>query len=313
MSTPYNDEEYKREIQTLLSDIYYVPGLSLEGKIRTIRTYTEIILRRILGIPMGKQITLGDYDIIKKLNKKGYTEPFFRNSLKTINRRGSNRTHTQITYPATDAEYMEVEQSLLNLYAYLFYLFFQKHPFGSNQQIMHSFSILPPIIRYITLKELYPKDHANIDVIDKLSLATLKAFSLDEALAWLDQNKETLSRLSSVTEAARQQFIAVFGPEQGNAIADQSDDMYTMCRSKVIQVAASRASGGISYDSFETALKYYREHGVVEGYTDDVKEFNDLMEFVYCGRKEAEEQIAALDESQYLINSITWILPADWE
>ena len=80
---------------------------------------------------------------------------------------------------------------------------------------------------------------------------------------------------------------------------------------KLTEIAELRNNGGISYDSFETALKYYKENGIVEGDTSDVKEFNDLMAFVYIGRKEAEEQIASLDESQYIINSITWVLPPE--
>lgn len=311
MSIPYNDEAYEAVIKIILNDIYYVPGLSLDTKISRLRTYTEIILRRLLGWPMGKELTLGDKNITAELKRKGYTEDIFRHALRTINRRGSNRTHTQITTPATDQEYQNVEQSLLNLYGYLFYVFFRKYPFGSNPDIMSKFSLLTPVIRYIALNELYKKDPLNINVIDKLSLAIMKAFSLERALAWLEENREALSKISSVTDADRKALIGLFGLEQGNQIADMGGDMYSQCRTRVIQVAELRNNGGISYDSFETALKYYKENGIVEGDTSDVKEFNDLMAFVYIGRKEAEEQIASLDESQYIINSITWVLPPE--
>ena len=39
------------------------------------------------------------------------------------------------------------------------------------------------------------------------------------------------------------------------------------------------------YDNFENALNFYREKGHIFGTTDEIKEFNSIMEFVYLGRK----------------------------
>lgn len=309
----FNDQAYADVINEFLHDIYYLPGQSWGTKIQKIRQYTEVILRRLLDYTPTHKLMIGHPRTVGDLNKMGYTEPFFRDALEKIRVSGDDRTHTQVTATATEAEYLEVEESLLKIYAYLFYKYFQQYPFGSNREIMSSFSLLPPIIRYYALNELYAKDPQNLDVIDKLSLAIMKAFSLDEALTWLDERKDALSQTPSVNETGRADLVRQLGPEIGGMLADQAPDMYSLCRDRVISASEERDHGGISYDSFETALKYYREHGVVEGDTPDVKEFNDLMAFVYCGRKEAEEQIATLDEDQYIINSITWILPPDWE
>lgn len=54
------------------------------------------------------------------------------------------------------------------------------------------------------------------------------------------------------------------------------------------------------YDSFETALKGYKEYGHVSGETEDVK----LMGFVFMGRREEEPFVEKLNEKEYLLNNI---------
>ena len=48
-------------------------------------------------------------------------------------------------------------------------------------EVIHHFSLLPPIIRYLTLEYLHNKYPENTMIIDKLSLAILKAFDKEHA------------------------------------------------------------------------------------------------------------------------------------
>lgn len=85
-------------------------------------------------------------------------------SIEKIQRIGNESTHTQNTLSVTDEEFQEAVSSLLNLYSYLFVEYFEKYEFGSNPEVMSAFSILPPIIRYITLKHLYEKYPDNLSL-----------------------------------------------------------------------------------------------------------------------------------------------------
>lgn len=135
---------------------------SYDAKIAKIRQYTEIILRRLLEYPCDKNIEIGNTRTTEKLDKKGYVEEFFRSSLEVIRKLGNERTHTKYRKLANEEEYREVEDSLLNIYAYLYYRFFLKYEFGSNSQIVSHFSLLPPIIREKTLEALFKKDSSTV-------------------------------------------------------------------------------------------------------------------------------------------------------
>lgn len=60
--------------------------------------------------------------------------------------------------------------------------------------------MFPPIIRYKVLVFLYKKRPDNISVIDKLVLATVKTFNVDEATEWVEREKNLLIKMGTVTE-----------------------------------------------------------------------------------------------------------------
>ena len=91
----YNDAEYRSLIEMIFHDSYYA-DVYFDTKIEKIRQYTEIIIRRLLRYDPDKLLTLGHENTIRQLDNKGFTEPFFRNSLDKINSYGSDRTHTQV-------------------------------------------------------------------------------------------------------------------------------------------------------------------------------------------------------------------------
>ena len=70
-------------------------------------------------------------------------------------------------------------------------------------EIVSYFSILPSIIRYITLKYLNDKYPENILIIDKLSLAILMVFDKEQAINWIEERKGHLTSISSVSEKAK--------------------------------------------------------------------------------------------------------------
>lgn len=226
--------------------------------------------------------------------------------MKTICRKGNDRSHTKVRKVATEEEYNKVVESLFNLYGYLFYEFFKQHRFGSNREIMSVFSLLPPIVRYITLKGLYEIDSENSDVIDKYAMATLKAINKSTALEWIEINKNKFIEMSSMTENGKKDVVAQLGSELGRIVIDSAPDMYHLCLQRIEQVDMSM-KGKILYDTFETALRGYKEYGHVDGDTEEMAEFNHLMEFVFMGRKEQEYKISTELADDLLIEKVTWL------
>lgn len=299
----YNNEAYREMVNEFLNEIYYVEGMSYGTKIEKIRQYTEIIIRRLLKYDQEEQLTLGNRNIKKQLRASGYTEQWFITALKNICKKGNLRSHTQMRKIAEVEEYNEVENSLFDLYGYLFYDFFKRYRFGTNKEIVTVFSYLPPIVRYTALQGLFERDGNNLDVIDKFALAILKAKDRGKAEEWLELNKNKFVAMSSVDEAGKQDIINQVGPELGEIIISSAPNMYDLCCERVKKVD-SALEGKILYDSFETALSGYREFGHVTGETEEVKEFNQLMEFVFMGRKEQEKKIKNTVKSISLLDSL---------
>lgn len=208
------------------------------------------------------------------------------NSIETIRKIGNSSTHTTNIKEVTKEEFDTVVESLLNLYAYLLIDYFERHPFGSNPAVMSSFSILPPIIRYITLEQLYEQNPDNIDVIDKLSLATLKAFDQVKAIDWVNSKREKLILMNSTTDEFRQGIIEIFGEEIADSIlCSTTTNMYESCMKKIYSVSELIETKGLLYHDFESAISSYKESGILRGNNPEIQEFNSIMEFLYLGRR----------------------------
>ena len=310
----YNNEEYKNLITEFFGEIFYLPGLSYGTKVQKLRQYTEIILRRLLNYRCDKNIELGNEYTLDNLDRAGFTEPLFRDSLEKIRATGNERTHTKYRHIATEAEYQEILDNVFNIYGYLFYKYFKKWPFGNNKAIMSAFSCLPPIIRHIALSALYDDDPQNPDIVDKLVLAKLKAFDKETADAWIEEHKDSLLGMSvSPNSDFLKQLIAAVGEEAAVALAaTMPHSMYDACKEKIQTVDTALKSKPL-YSDFESAKSYYEQYGIVEGTSQEVAEFNDLMEFVYIGRRKNEIEIAAIPEDNYIISQIVVIPPELWE
>lgn len=280
----YTDEAYKEAIAVVVSDIHY-SNASYTSKIANIRRYSEIIIRRLLGYDSDKQLTLGHHVTQDKLRKKGFTEKLITDAIAFINEEGSDRTHTQVIPVATKEEYENAISSLFDLYAYLFVDYFKRNPFGSNPDIMRAFSILPAEIRHTALLCLYELYPDNIDIVDKLVLAMVKARGLEATQTWLEEHKEQLELLSpEFSSKDYMELIEKHGVVIASTIAaEMPRNMYDVSRKKARIIGASYVP---LYTTMEEALSYYNTSGIVPASTDAANEFNDLMRFIYLGRKE---------------------------
>lgn len=146
--------------------------------------------------------------------------------------------------------------------------------------------MLPPIIRYKVLSFLYKKYSDNISVIDKLVLATVKAFSVDEATEWVEREKNALIKMGTVTEKAFNEIAEKEGIEFAELIRNNSPaNMYILCKMKISEVGDMVNSRGVLYSDFESALPHYKSRGILIGDDLETTEFNDIMNFLYMGRK----------------------------
>lgn len=285
--TKFNNEVYEALVNDLINDAFYLEGASRRGTIAKIRQYAEVIVRRILNIPKADKVTLGNKKIISRIEKKN--NPILLNAIKTINKMGSKCTHTQFTQEITEEDVKTVIDSLFNLYAYLLIDYFEKYEFGTNLEVVHQFSILPPIIRHLTLEYLYSKYPENIMIIDKLSLALLKSLNKEAAIKWIEERKEKLKVTPSITKNAEKDIIEKYGEEVAKTIISTAPNMYDLCTERINLVADDISKNGKLYNNFESAIDYYRESGTISGESSDIKEFNSIMEFLYLGRKSKNE------------------------
>lgn len=249
----FNNQAYESLLNDLMHGAFYADNNN-RIKISSIRSCAEVVIRRILGILPKDRMTLGCKTVQDKVNE--INNPFLSKALEIIRQIGNDATHTQDLSEKTEDDVKQVVNALFDLYAYLFIQFFIKYSFGSTPRILTQFSLLPPIIRYKALTELHTQDPENLDIIDKLALATLKAKHEEDAIEWVNSNADRFNA-----------------------------DMYNSLIEKIKLV--SKAQNKPVYLDFESALPHYKNHGKLIENTQENIEFNSIMEFVYLGRKES--------------------------
>lgn len=65
--------------------------------------------------------------------------------------------------------------------------------------------------------------------------------------------------------------------------------MYILCKRKISEVGELVNSNGVLYSDFESALPYYEKNGILTGTDPETTEFNDIMNFLYMGRKKLKK------------------------
>ena len=158
----FSNEDYEALAKDIIKDSFYADN-SYSGKIASERRCAELILRKVLDLPETKKVTLGSPDIIKKIKKLPH-HTFLEKAICGVKPKGDTNSHTGTTITATKEDYENVTESLLDMFAYLPIRYFDKYLFGSRNDVMMAFSLLPPIIRFKVLEYLYSLDPLNISV-----------------------------------------------------------------------------------------------------------------------------------------------------
>lgn len=299
----FNNFEYQCLVTDLIGDAFYTET-SFRGKISIIRQYAEVIVRKILDIEPSKQLTLGQKEVrnkIKSLPNHEYLEA----AIDVIRDKGNLSTHTQYLDNLSLEDFENIIDSLFNMLSFPLINYFEKYKFGSRNDVMFSFSLLPPIIRYKVLMFLYQKDPNNISVIDKLVLSIMKAFNVSEASKWVEEKKDTLIKAKSISEEVFAEISKKQGTEIALAILNSAPNMYQLCREKISQVGNVIESKGRLYSDFESALPYYKARGIITYDDSEGKEFNDIMDFLYLGRKEKLQEISGESNPYIVMNFIS--------
>ena len=287
----FNNHEYTTLVTDLIGDVFYT-DTSYRGKISTIRQYAEVVVRKILDLEPDKKIMLGQNDIKRRIQALP-NHIFLETAIKNIKDKGNDSTHTEYIENVSKEEFDCIVDSLLDILSFLLIEYFEKYQFGSRNDILTSFSLLPPIIRYKVLDFLNRKYPDNVAVIDKLVLSMMKAFSVEKAKIWVKENKASLTQLATITPKVYNEMIQNLGVEIALVVsATNPPNMYESCMRKIAQLEDT-INKGVVYSDFESALPYYRENGPILDNTLEAKEFNDIMEFLYLGRKEAIKEFSS--------------------
>lgn len=99
--------------------------------------------------------------------------------------------------------------------------------------------------------------------------------------------------MGTVTEKAFYEIAEKEGIEFAKIIRNSSSvNMYLLCKMKISQVGGVVNSRGVLYSNFESNLPYYKSRGILTRDDLETKEFNDIMNFLYLGRKEKIKEIS---------------------
>lgn len=285
----YSDELYHDAMVAVVGDIVY-SNASCDSKIGRIRKLTEYIVRRLTKYNPNSNLELGDDRTIAALRRVGVTEDFFWDAYKIIRNNGNDANHSKVTELPDEEDLERVKKASLITYAYLFFDYFKKYPFGSNPQVMSSFSLLPPFMRLTVLRELLWADQSNIHVIDKLRLALVKTLGADGALQFIENEKEFLMAHSMPYSSDDMKMkILLYGMENITTVMQEMQESIYDYFLREIPKVKLLGEIQLPYTTFEEAKKYYLENGVIEGDTLEITEFNSLMKFRYTGIRITEE------------------------
>ncbi|WP_288863709.1 hypothetical protein [uncultured Megasphaera sp.] len=300
----FDNEKYQILAKDLMGDIFY-SETSNRNKIATIRQYAEVIVRKILDIDPSKKMTIGANEISKKIEALNNSE-FLKEALDNIKQDGNKFTHTEYLEEVTSDEFDKIVDKLLDMLSFMFINYFETYEFGSRSDVLWSFSLLPPIVRYKVLIFLYNKYPNNIHVIDRLALAIVKAFDKEEAIRWIEVEKNNLINLDVMSDKVFNEIVENKGIEFVKLIRFNSPykNMYESCIDKIIKIGNEIESKGHLYIDFESALPYYKQYGIIDEDSEEIKEFNDIMDFLYLGRRTKLDNFIKLKEPYVILNVI---------
>ena len=265
----------------------------------------EVLVRKILDIGNGQKLMLGQIRknsdnkaVMRAMNNLGgeLGEEIIKIT-NNINSFGRDGTHTQHTEEFSSEEVEGVEDAILDLYALMFIRYFQNIRISlySEPQVLRVFSLLPTVIRYKTWNYLFKKDGNNIQVVNKLCLSIIKLFDKKTAYNWLEENSEIIKAIPypNANEIEKYNKINSFKIAPGMYQAfvslefDQYENIYDLLYAKISDRRTSINESGKMYKNFEEAIEHYNRE--IKNYSKTLEKNYDLMDFVYIGRKSAED------------------------
>lgn len=278
-------EIYSSRIMNNINDSFYVANISWEGRIKSLRTYAEIIVRFILNIPEEHLLISRKIQELKTISDNN---ELLMSSVNVICEYGDEYVHTEIVDEATESDFNKMVDAIYGLYAYLFIAFFEKYDYKNNRSL-YMFSLLPPIIRYKTFNYLWNNDKENPILIDKLNLSILKTFGYEVAKKWMDDNKNLLMNLPSRSKEYVEEMYEKIGDLSDKLLESGPQNMYEVCIEKLNTLKAPIEKYGPLYNTYEEALSTYNEQMLEiqsrkEFCTEEI-ELKRIMDFCYQGRK----------------------------
>ena len=158
----FNNNSYQSLVADLIGDTFY-KDTSVSGRISFVRKYAEVVIRKILDIDPNKAVTLGAKNIQNRIKNLPNHE-FIEAAVETVRGKENQSTHTQYLGGFDSEDFDNVVDGLFDMLSYLLISYFEKYEFGSRNDVLYSFSMLPPIIRYKVLAFLYKKYPENISI-----------------------------------------------------------------------------------------------------------------------------------------------------
>lgn len=292
----FNTYAYEQMIGDLIHDTFYV-NRSKRGQIQGIRQFSEVIVRKILNIGSDREFTLGKTKYLSQFKKLSENRRVYLiASIEKIRLLGNDGTHTQHIEEFSDDDFNQVKDGLFDLYAYIFIDYFLKYPMNllSPVPIMRDFSLLPPIIRYKTLKYLY-EDDANLQIANRYCLSIIKTYDKKTALTWLEEEKSKLHWLHYPDQEESEEYYKKSGvqvsPTQYMVSIQlwKFNNVYDLLLDKINDRRTEMNESGKLYSNFEQARKFYKENSILtkdnigyarQYYKSIKQEFSDDMEKV---------------------------------
>lgn len=99
------------------------------------------------------------------------------------------------------------------------------------------------------------------------------------------KEKKVLTSMIAMSDDAFKEISDEQGIDVANLLWDTAPNMYQLCNDKILQVGNVIKENGVLYSDFESALPFYLAKGVLSGTEPEIVEFNDIMNFLYLGRK----------------------------
>lgn len=290
----FSDKEYTPRILNILKSAFYNNNPT-ETRLTEIRKYTEIHLRRMLNLGSDYKLMLGQLKSMKNESLENLGEVRKNELIKivdVIKKIGNDGTHTERIIEFTDSEYDETIDALFDLTAFQFVSYFKKYPMKltSPNDVMSDFSLLPPIIRFKTLDRLLKDDPDNIQILNRITLSRIKTFGKPDTYDWLKENESNFRNIQYPTEGEINEYICKCGVEVSPGLIAFSiklnyfDNVYDLLKDKIDDPRTSVNEKGKLYDSFESAITYYRMKKRPDS-NSEIKELHSIIDFVYIGRE----------------------------